>query len=137
MTWFGGKVILKMIWFKIWSQYLIPNQDLQFGKKVIDPQSWSDLRSWSDLFRSDVTILWWYVVQYHSRRYLGILSRKFLLRQHDNGKRIVVTMTTIMTMKNPDKIKQKSRQLMLKSYLINICKLVMEQPIFRMFLKHK
>ena len=33
--------------------------------------------------------------------YLGILSRKFLLRQHDNGNLIVAT---IMAMKNPDKI---------------------------------
>ena len=38
------------------------------------------------------------------RIYLGILSRKFLLRQHNNGNLIVATMTTIMTMKNPDKI---------------------------------
>ena len=38
--------------------------------------------------------------------YLGILSRKFLLRQHDNGNLIVATMTTITTMKNPDKITQ-------------------------------
>ena len=36
---------------------------------------------------------------------LGILSCKFLLRQHNNGKLIVATMTTLMTMKNPDKIK--------------------------------
>ena len=38
---------------------------------------------------------------------LGILSCKFLLRQHDNGNLIVATMTTITTMKNPYKIKLK------------------------------
>ena len=36
---------------------------------------------------------------------LGILSCKFLWRQHDNGNLFVATMTTIMTMKTPDKIK--------------------------------
>ena len=49
----------------------------------------------------------------NGRLYLGILSRKFLLQQHDNGNLIVATMTTITTimtimtktMKNPYKIK--------------------------------
>ena len=49
-------------------------------------------------------------MEYNHKRgwglYLDILSRKFLLRQHDNGNLIVATMTTITTMKNPDKITQ-------------------------------
>ena len=37
---------------------------------------------------------------------MGILSCKFLLRQHDNGSLIVATMMTITTMKIYDKIKK-------------------------------
>ena len=46
-----------------------------------------------------------------------------MLWQHDNGNFTVVTMTTIMTMKNPDKIKQEKK--------------VFNGQIIQMFLKHK
>ena len=52
--------------------------------------------------------------------YLGILSCKFLLRQHDNGSLIVVTITT---MKNPGKIQYKKEEF--------------HTQIIKMFLKHK
>ena len=51
---------------------------------------------------------------------MGILSYKFLLRQHDNGNLIVATITT---MKYPDKIKLKKE--------------VFDTRIIEMFLKHK
>ena len=54
---------------------------------------------------------------------LGILSCKFLLRQHDNGGLIVATMTTITTMKNPGKIQYKKEEF--------------HTQIIKMFLKHK
>ena len=52
-----------------------------------------------------------------------MLSCNFLLRQHNNGNFIDATMKTIMTMKNPDKIKLKKEKF--------------DTQIIEMFLKHK
>ena len=75
-------------------------------------------KPWPRVFSSSIYLLRWmaekklYVGRY--RVYLGILSRKFLLRQHDNENLIVAAMTTIKIL---DKIKQKRRHLMLQLYL--------------------